>query len=126
MKEAKMKSTSTQAGFAAIEAILILVIVAIIGGTGWFVWHTKQATDQSLTNTASAQPGIAKANKAKTTTKKSATTTPASSTSTKYLIIKEWGVEIPLTSELADAYYLGPKPLLAMKALHMWSLVQSL
>jgi len=39
---------SNQTGFAAIEAVLILVVVAILGFTGWFVWHAKQSTDKSL------------------------------------------------------------------------------
>ncbi len=49
-----------QTGFAAIEAVLVCVILGIIGFTGYFVWHAKQNTDESLNNTASSQPGIAK------------------------------------------------------------------
>jgi hypothetical protein len=30
-----------QYGFSAVEASLILVIVGIIGGTGWYVWHSQ-------------------------------------------------------------------------------------
>jgi hypothetical protein len=49
-----------QSGFSIIEAVLLLVILAIIGGTGYFVWHTKQNTDKSLTNTAKSAPAISK------------------------------------------------------------------
>lgn len=35
-------------GFAALETLLILVIVALIGGTGWYVWHSKQQADKTL------------------------------------------------------------------------------
>lgn len=41
-------------GFAALESLLILVIVAIIGGTGYYVWHSKAQTDKNLNNAASA------------------------------------------------------------------------
>ena len=96
-----MPQKTNQTGFAAVEAVLIVVILAILGGTGWFVWHSKQATDASLTNTANSQPGIAKKPAAPTSTK------PVSSTATaqKYLVIKEWGVRMKLTDNLKDAYY---------------------
>src|SRR5665213_1160694 len=38
----------SQKGFAALEGILILVIIAIIGGTGYYVWHSKNQTDKTL------------------------------------------------------------------------------
>jgi type II secretory pathway component PulJ len=44
-----------QSGFAVVESLLILVIVAIIGGTGWFVWHSKQQTDKTLSETGNSQ-----------------------------------------------------------------------
>lgn len=54
-----MKRSVTQSGFAALEAVLILVIVAILGFTGWFVWHSKQAADKSLNNTANSSASSA-------------------------------------------------------------------
>jgi hypothetical protein len=51
---------SGQSGFAVIEAVLVLVIVGILGFTGYFVWHAKQSTDKSLDNTAKSQPATAK------------------------------------------------------------------
>lgn len=33
-------------GFSAVEALLILVIVSIIGAVGWKVWDARQRTDQ--------------------------------------------------------------------------------
>ncbi len=35
-------------GFSAVEAVLILVIVGILGFTGWFVWHAQQSADKTL------------------------------------------------------------------------------
>jgi hypothetical protein len=33
-----------QQGFAALEAMLIIVVLAAIGFTGWYVWHNSQQT----------------------------------------------------------------------------------
>jgi hypothetical protein len=85
-----------QSGFAVVESLLILVIVAIIGGTGWFVWHSKQQTDKTLSETGNSQS----VNPSKKTP-----TTVSTSTSQKYLTIKEWSVKVPLTSADPDAYY---------------------
>lgn len=84
---------NNQKGFAAVEAILILVIVAMIAGVGYYVWHSNQQTKATLDEASkSAQNSLAK------TTKK-----PTSVT--QYLAIKEWGVKIPLTSDILDSYY---------------------
>jgi uncharacterized protein (UPF0333 family) len=47
-----MKTINTQKGFAALESLLILIIIAIIGGTGYYVWHSKQQTDKTLSGAA--------------------------------------------------------------------------
>lgn len=49
---------SNQEGFSAVETSLVLVIVALIGGTGWYVWQSRnKATNTSQKNntTESAQ-----------------------------------------------------------------------
>lgn len=38
-----------------------------------------------------------------------ADTTSSQTTATQYLDIKEWGVELPLTSNVSDAYYVVPQ-----------------
>jgi len=45
---------NNQKGFAILEGALILVIVGIIGFTGWFVWHSKQNTDKTLNDTSNS------------------------------------------------------------------------
>lgn len=40
-----------QPGFAVLEAILILAIVAIIGGTGYFLWHSRHTSASSKSTT---------------------------------------------------------------------------
>lgn len=39
----------TQKGFALIEGLLIILILAIIGFGGYYVWHSQKQTDNSLT-----------------------------------------------------------------------------
>lgn len=54
-----MKTCNNQKGFAAIEAVLIVVVLGIIGFTGWFVYHSKQAADKSLTAAGNSTPQVA-------------------------------------------------------------------
>jgi hypothetical protein len=41
-------------GFAVLEALLVFVILAIIGGTGYFVWHGRQETNKTLESSQKA------------------------------------------------------------------------
>jgi len=61
------KPQKNQSGFAALEAVLILVIIGILGFTGWFVWQAKNNADKSLLPNNSTTPVI----------KKKATTSPS-------------------------------------------------
>jgi hypothetical protein len=45
-----MKKLS-QSGFAAVETVLLVVIVAAIAGIGYYVWHTHNNVDK-LTSTS--------------------------------------------------------------------------
>jgi hypothetical protein len=96
---------SAQNGFAVLEALLIVVILAIIGGTGYFVWHAKQNTDKSLSDTANSQPAISKPSKQ--TSDGSADTTKGS---VKYLVIKEWGVKFPYPGDDTLSYKIDVSP----------------
>lgn len=51
-----------QSGFAALEAILIVVIIGIVGSTGWFVLNAKRNTDKSLAGNNSTAPTYSKKN----------------------------------------------------------------
>lgn len=86
------KSTN-QRGFAALEAFLILVIVAIIGGTGYYVYQSyNKSTDtqnKAQTNANSAAPH-------KKSTKK-----------VEYTTITEWGVRAPVVGDLKLQYVLA-------------------
>ena len=39
-----------QKGFSAVEGFLILVIVTMIGGVGWYVWKSNQDAKKGLEN----------------------------------------------------------------------------
>lgn len=39
-----------QAGFAPLQIILILLIIGLIAGVGWFVWQSKNKTNKTLAN----------------------------------------------------------------------------
>ncbi|OVE78965.1 hypothetical protein BVY00_01535 [bacterium G20] len=42
-------------GFSAIEALLILIIVGLLGSTGWYIWDTKKKTDKNLNTAAQTE-----------------------------------------------------------------------
>jgi prepilin-type N-terminal cleavage/methylation domain-containing protein len=82
-----------QAGFTIVEVLLVLILLAIVGFTGYYVWHSQKKTDETLTTTN---------NTAQTATPKQSTVTD----NQKYLAITEWGVKIPLAADISDAYYI--------------------
>lgn len=57
------KLKNNQSGFSAVEALLILVIVAIVGGTGFYVYHAQQNTNKNLANDNSTAPSFKKKTK---------------------------------------------------------------
>lgn len=89
----------TQNGFAIIESLLILIIIAIIGGTGYYVWHSKSQTDKTLDNASNSNSVVSPA-KSTNSVKTSSPATPQ----TKYLTIVQWGVRIPYTGEDTYSY----------------------
>jgi Tfp pilus assembly protein PilV len=49
-----------QKGFTAIEAVLILVILAIIGGTGYFVYHATKNSNKTLDTASNNSQSVQK------------------------------------------------------------------
>lgn len=86
-----------QSGFSPIVILLVLILVVLVGFTGYYVYNT-QKKDESK---AAAVP--APANVAATPAQ------PSTQDTQKFLVIKEWGVKIPLTDANADAYYVYKK-----------------
>jgi hypothetical protein len=90
-----------QKGFAALESLLILVIIAIIGGIGWYAIHTKHQTDKILAQADKISQSTPALSKKSTPTSLNTNSTPA------YLVIKEWGIKVKLGS--ADSSIVGYK-----------------
>lgn len=47
-----------QKGMLGIEGVLFLIIIGLITFIGWYMWHTKQATNASLNSAASQQIAV--------------------------------------------------------------------
>ena len=47
-----------QKGFAAVEATLIVIIVAIIGGTGYYIYHAANKSNQALDTASSTANSV--------------------------------------------------------------------
>jgi hypothetical protein len=95
-----MKKLSGQSGFTAVEALLVFVLVGIIGGTGYYVWHAQQNVSKTNTDTDyKITTGTAKP-------KSSVNTSTTRDSSASYLVIKEWGVQAVNKSKLTLRYYI--------------------
>lgn len=74
-----------QNGFAILETILILVVIGVIGATGWYALHTKNQTDKILAQSEKTSQSTINQNK-------------TAQTAQQYLVIKEWGVRLKLSA----------------------------
>ena len=88
-----------QKGFTTLEMLLVIIMLAIIGFTGYYVYHSKQQTDKTL-NAAQADNASAPSTKLKSSTSKSPTTQ-------KYFTITQWGVRAPYNGNLNLSYTIG-------------------
>jgi len=82
-----------QSGFSPVVLVLILVVVLALGLGAWYIWQRNhQVDDQTNSVQTSSQA-----------TDNSDNNTPHETE--EYLVIQEWGIKIPLTDEIAEAYY---------------------
>jgi hypothetical protein len=72
----------TQKGFAVVESLLIFVVIAIIVGTGYYVWHSKDQTDNSLAQANQASQSTSSAKIKKNASQPSTQATASTSSST--------------------------------------------
>ncbi len=85
---------SKQNGFIVTEGLILLALVGIMIGVGWFVFNSRNAANSRLDDQTKSQAEVQK-------------TTPK--TASRYLEINEWKVKLKLTSKIEDAHYnLGP------------------
>lgn len=87
-------------GFSVVEILIVLVVVGLIGGTGWYVWQPKHKTTENNKSTTNSTPA----------TEQKATDNPEVKSEVNYLTIKEWGVKISLrdTDKVSYAYTSQP------------------
>lgn len=85
-------------GFSVVEGLLTVVVIGLTGFVGWYVWHNR-ATKPVNSPAANTPP-------AKTTT-----TAPVKTVDPNagYLVIKEWGVKLPLNNGLSLSYSIKDK-----------------
>ncbi len=93
----EMKKMNSK-GFTVVHGLLMLVIIAIIGGSGFFVYKAQEDTNGSLDNTAHGSDSSIDIPKKE---KSDALDNPAQ----KYLEIPQWGVKVPLSDSLKDLEY---------------------
>lgn len=93
-----MKLRANQNGFGSIVIVLAIMVIALAGTVGWMVY------DKQKTNNSTKSDDIAT-----TSYQKAQSDSPYFDNGPKYLELKEWGVKLPTTGDIADAYYLYKK-----------------
>ncbi len=116
-----MKTHKKRARITTMATVLAVVVAAAVSFTVWFAYHSAQLADASLKSANKVSGDMPKLPQitdfdsckkaggskllqtypAQCVTQSGKTFTEA----LKYLTIKEWGVEIPLTSTVSDATY---------------------
>lgn len=78
----------SQAGFSVVEVLLAVVVVLVLGGSAYLVYHSHHKKPAESTSTVESQS-------TKPTQKTSSSTSKPSTPATTYFTIKEWGVQAP-------------------------------
>lgn len=93
-----------EAGFSAVEGLLMAIVVLLIVFIGYYVYHTQKQTNNTLTSAAkTSQNTPMVSSKAKTS--KTSTT----NSSQGYFVIKEWGVRAKYSGNLTLEYTYNSK-----------------
>lgn len=93
-----MNKIRKENGFSAVEGLLIVIIIAMIAGVGYYVWHANKTANDTL----SSANQVAQNSPAVKGTKKSTSTAPSSNNS--YFVVNEWGVRAPYSGSLHLSY----------------------
>lgn len=84
--------TKNKAGFGIVVILLIVLVAGLLGGVGWFVYQNNKTVSTSATGNVSQNTGDQPVTKEPEPT-------------AAYLDIKEWGMALPLSDGIKDAYY---------------------
>src|SRR6266568_3175508 len=85
-----------QSGFSAFVFLLPVLVVAVLAVGGLVVYQHHKPS--SATNSAATSP-------TQTTSQSQNTATTQAAPTVAYLTIKEWGIKVPLSNSIKDAYY---------------------
>lgn len=88
-----------QKGFGALEGLLSILILLIVGFGGWYVWNNSSKNDKSSESSSERQ--TENANLQTDRDAPESNTTPSANTK-KYLEIAELGVKLALTDQAED------------------------
>lgn len=87
-----------QSGNGAVVALISVLIVVAVGFTGFYVYNTQKGSSNDPAQ--GTQATSSRTEKAATNSEETKQTDTQ-----KYLVIKEWGVKLPLTDEISDLQY---------------------
>lgn len=85
-----------QRGFSVGMILIAVLVVGLIGASGYLIYQHHKSAAKTTADTHSSQTSGQQRN---------TTNTQPQQTATTYLDIKEWGVKMPLSSSINDAYY---------------------
>lgn len=91
--------TKTQNGFSTITIAVALILVLVIAGIGFTVFNRSSDTKTAIAPTEGAPNSQQPIDQQPAAPERPVTT---------YLEIKEWGVKLPLSDAIKDAYYVVP------------------
>jgi len=89
-----------QKGVGTLEVMLLIVVIALIGGVGYYVFKMNKDTNKTLDNANKSSSSTTASTQAKSGSQQTQATD-----STKYLTITELGIKLPLTDVTKTAYY---------------------
>jgi hypothetical protein len=88
-----VKQNATQHGFSALIVFIIILTIVGLGFTSWYVWNKNKPSD------------LTRRMQSTTTPMENTDKQQSSPNEDKYLVVKEWGVKIPLSENISEAYY---------------------
>jgi|GEM_PF-3099143 len=92
------RKSSNDDAHGKLTVLLVLIALAIVGFTSWYVWHAKTNADKTLGSANKITSSVTVAKPKKST---NLATKPVDETDGgRYLYIKEWNVRVALPKEL--------------------------